>query len=141
MRRIMITVLCVIFTLTLVGCGSSSTSDSSSPSTAEAKSLSIKSDFVFMSEFVSALQSAGVPCADYVKKSEPSILTKDEGSCTFGDSTIYLALFGDSKTTPELVDSLKGFGGYFLTSNNWAINVEDETVAKELQTLLGVSVL
>jgi hypothetical protein len=141
MRRILLPVFLIIFSLTLVGCGNSSTSNTSAQSTAEAQPLNIKSDFVFMSEFVSALQSAGVSCADYVKKSEPSILTKDEGSCTFGDSTIYLALFGDSKTTPELVESLKGFGGYFLTSNNWVINVEDETIAKELQTLLGVSVL
>jgi hypothetical protein len=124
-----------VISLTISACGNSASSDAS-PTVAN-----VKSDFVFMSDFVSAIQEAGVTCTDYVKNSEVSILAKDEGSCTHNGSTLYLALFADAKTTPELVDSLKSFGGYFLTSNNWAINVEDEVAAKDLQELLGVPVL
>jgi hypothetical protein len=131
-----------VISLTISACGNSASSDSAdSASDASPTVANVKSDFVFMSDFVSAIQEAGVTCTDYVKNSEVSILAKDEGSCTHNGSTLYLALFADAKTTPELVDSLKSFGGYFLTSNNWAINVEDEVAAKDLQELLGVPVL
>jgi hypothetical protein len=141
MRRVILPIFLAVIALTLSACGDSSGSATSEQSEATPKVATVKSDFVFMSDFVSALQSVGITCADYVKKEEPSILTKDEGSCTHNGATLYLALFGDAKTTPELVNSLKGFGGYFLTSNNWAINVEDEATAKDLQGKLGVEVL
>jgi ABC-type glycerol-3-phosphate transport system substrate-binding protein len=141
MRRITLSIFVTVIALTLSGCGNSSSSTSAEQSEAAPKVVNVKSDFVFMSDFVSALQGAGVDCLDYVKNSEVSVLAKDEGSCTYKGSTLYLALFADAKTTPELVDALKSFDGYFLTSNNWAINVEDEATAKNLQEMLGVGVL
>lgn len=81
----------------------------------------------------------GVNCSGYVKKDE-TLLAKEEGSCTYNGTTIYPIIFGDSKTTPELVDAIKAFGGFWLTSNNWAITVEDEITARDLQAKLGVEV-
>ena len=141
MRRITLSVFLVLMALTLSACGSGSSSTSTEQTDVAPAVANVKSDFVFMSDFVAALQGAGISCADYVKNSEVSLLAKDEGSCSYKGSTLYLALFADAKTTPELVDSLKSFGGYFLTSNNWAINVEEETIAKDLQEILGVGVL
>jgi ABC-type Fe3+-hydroxamate transport system substrate-binding protein len=142
MRRIILPIFLALVCLSISACGNTASSDSAeSASEASPVVANVKSDFVFMSDFVSALQESGVTCTDYVKNSEVSILAKDEGSCSHNGATLYLALFADAKTTPELVDSLKSFGGYFLTSNNWAINVEDEVAAKDLQELLGVPVL
>ena len=141
MRRVFYGLFLVAIAFTLSACGSTSNDSSTEQSEDSLKVTNVKSDFVFMSDFVSALQGVGISCIDYVKNSEVSILAKDEGSCSYEGATLYLALFADAKTTPELVDSLKSFGGYFLTSNNWAINVEDEATAKDLQMKLGVKVL
>ena len=141
MRKLTLSIFVTVIALTMSACGNSSSNTSTEQSEATQTVTNVKSDFVFMSDFVSALQAAGVECSGYVKSSSVSVLAKDEGSCGYNGSTLYLALFGDAKTTPELVDALKAFGGYFLTSNNWAINVEDEATAKDLQAKLGVDVL
>jgi len=141
MRKLILSIFVTALALTMSACGNSSEGTSTKQSEAAPKVANVKSDFVFMSDFVSALQGAGVECLDYVKNPEVSLLAKDEGSCSHKGSTLYVVLFGDAKTTPELVNTLKSFGGYFLTSNNWAINVEEETIAKDLQEILGVDVL
>jgi ABC-type Fe3+-hydroxamate transport system substrate-binding protein len=141
MRKITFSIFLTAMAFTLAACGNSSSDTSSEQSAAAPSVVNVKSDFVFMSDFVSALQGAGVMCTDYVKNSEVSVIAKDEGTCTHNGATLYLALFADADTTLELVNTIKSLGGYFLTSNNWAIQVEDEATAKDLQELLGVDVL
>ena len=125
--------------LLLTGCGSSQLPSSAKTQNALPQAKGIKSDFVFMSDFIASLKSVGVDCIGYVKKEEV-LIAKEEGSCSYNGTTIYPVIFGDSKTTPELVNVLKGFGSYWLTSNNWAITVDDEATARDLQAKLGVEV-
>ena len=138
MRKLLVALSASVLLLT--GCGSSQLPSSGKTQNALPQAKGIKSDFVFMSDFIASLKSVGVDCVGYVKKNETSLLAKDEGSCEYNGVTIYPVLFGDAKTTPQLVDSLKGFGGYWLTSNNWAITLEDEATARDLQAKLGVEV-
>ena len=135
--RIAITGLFV--SLLITGCGSNQITNTNNAENSIPKAKDIKSDFVFMSDFIASLRSVGVDCTGYVKKEE-TLIAKEEGSCSYNGKTIYPVIFGDSKTTPELVNVLKGFGSYWLTSNNWAITVDDEATARDLQTKLGVAV-
>jgi hypothetical protein len=125
--------------LMLTSCGSNELPTSTNTEKSMPQAKGIKSDFVFMSDFLASLRNVGVDCAGYVKKDE-TLLAKEEGSCTYNGTTIYPVIFGSAKTTPELVDALKAFGGYWLTSNNWAITLDDESTARDLQTKLGVTV-
>jgi hypothetical protein len=132
--------LVLISTLALSSCGGDSNSNGM-PSNQKSESdvKNIKSDFVFMTDLIASLKSAGVDCVGYVKKEEV-LLAKEEGSCNYNGTTIYPVIFGDAKTTPELVKALKAFGGYWLTSNNWAITLDDEVTARDIQSKLGIAV-
>jgi hypothetical protein len=132
-------VVSIFLTFALTGCGSNSLPDSSNTEKSMPQAKGIKSDFVFMSDFIASLRNVGVDCVGYVKKDE-TLLAKEEGSCTYNGTTIYPVIFGSAKSTPELVDAIKAFGGYWLTSNNWAITVDDEGTARDLQAKLGVTV-
>ena len=131
----------VLISIGLMGCSSNSVdklnekSKEGNPTT----KTSVKRDFVFMSDLVSALKDLGVDCKDYVK-AEGKLIVKEEGNCQYNGVTLTLDIFGDAKTTTELVDSLKSFGGYWLTSNNWVIVTEDEKTARDLQEKLQVQV-
>jgi hypothetical protein len=92
-----------------------------------------------MSDFLDALKGAGVECLGYVKD-DGVLMVKEQGTCKYKGQELTLDLFGDEKSTTTLVDSLKSFGGYWLTSNNWVVVVQDEMVAKDLQVKLGVAV-
>ena len=132
--------LVLVSTLALSSCsGDSNPNGMPSAPKSEADVSNIKSDFVFMSDFLASLKSTGVDCVGYVKKEE-TLLAKEEGSCNYNSVTIYPVIFGDAKTTPELVKALKAFGGYWLTSNNWAITLDDEVTARDLQSKLGIAV-
>ena len=132
-------VVSIFLTFALTGCGSNALPDSSNTEKSMPQAKGIKSDFVFMSDFIASLRNVGVDCVGYVKKDE-TLLAKEEGSCTYNGTTIYPVIFGSAKSTPELVDAIKAFGGYWLTSNNWAITVDDEATARDLQAKLGVTV-
>ena len=139
-RQRYLVLLVLISTPVLSSCGGDSNSNGM-PSTQKSETdvKNIKSDFVFMTDFISSLKSAGVDCVGYVKKEE-TLLAKEEGSCNYNGTTIYPVIFGDAKTTPELVKALKAFGGFWLTSNNWAITLDDEVTARDLQSKLGIAV-
>jgi hypothetical protein len=130
----------VIFLIALLvtGCGGAASQSSQEAPTPEAKS--IKSDFVFMSDFLDSLKSKGIICTEYVQDKEV-LLVKEQGNCNYMGQELTVDLFGDAKTTLEMVKSLKAFGGYWLTSNNWVIVVQDESVAKDLSLKLEVEVL
>ena len=98
----------------------------------------IKSDYVFMSDFLGSLKNVGVDCKGYTKKEDPSLLAKEEGKCTYNGVEIFPVLFG--MKADELVQILKGFGGFWIYSNNWALLIEDEATAKDLQSKLGIPV-
>lgn len=101
----------------------------------------INRDFDFMSDLVEALRLNGVDCQNYVQNTD-TLLVKEEGSCTYNGVELTLTLWGgDKETTRQVIESLKGFGGYWLMSNNWVIVVQDETVAKELTDKLNLEVL
>ena len=129
----------VASTFSLSSCGSNEMPGASDNPNSISEVKGIKSDFVFMSDFLASLKSMGVDCLGYVKKEE-TLIAKEEGSCSYNGTTIYPVIFGDSKTTPQLVDVLKGFGSFWITSNNWAITVDDETTARDLQSKLGIPV-
>jgi len=127
--------LFLIAPILLAGCGSSSGSSSSSSS----KSANVKTDFTFMSDFLSALKGNGVDCTGYAKDSEV-IGVREQGTCMYGSTELTLDIFADEKTAKTMTDSLKSFGGYWVVSNNWVIVVQDGTVAKDLQSKLGASI-
>jgi hypothetical protein len=137
--RILLSGLISLFlAIVVTGCGGSSTQSTNENNAPQPKL--IKSDFVFMSDFLDALKSKGIACTDYLQNKEV-LLVKEEGNCNYMGVELTVDLFGDSKTTLETVKGLKAFGGYWLTSNNWVIVVQDETVAKDLSSKLEVTVL
>lgn len=132
----------VFLVASLSGCGGGS-KNSIDPITNGNSALeikSIKSDFVFMSDFLSSLKDAGVDCSGYTKATEPSILAKEEGTCTYNGSEISVVLFSDAKTAVTVLEITKAFGGYWIASNNWAIELNNETVARDVQAKLGIPV-
>ena len=124
-----------LLALFLTGCSSGS-SDSNQTQESAAK---INSDFIFMSDFLIALKSKGVDCTGYMKDDEV-IGVREQGTCTYGSTELTLDLFADEKTTTTMVESLKAFGGYWVTSNNWVIVVQDGEVAKDLRDKLGATI-
>jgi hypothetical protein len=138
MKRLNKVLTFVFLMIVATGCSSSA---SDSPNAApESKVKSINSDFVFMSDFLVSLKSRGIECTGYAQKKEV-LLVKEEGHCNYMGEEITLDLFGDSKTTLEMVNSLKAFGGYWITSNNWVIVVQEEAIAKDISSKLEVDVL
>jgi hypothetical protein len=138
MKKIYKIIVIIFLVLVATGC---SNSDGNSPNTSsEAKVKSIDSDFVFMSDFLDSLKSKGIDCTGYSQNKEV-LLVKEEGNCQYMGEEITLDLFGDSKTTLEMVNSLKAFGGYWITSNNWVIVVQNEAIAKDISSKLAVDVL
>ena len=92
-----------------------------------------------MSEFVDALNQSGIECLEYEKK--PDVIgVREEGTCIYKGVEIQLDLLADSELTKGFVNLLKGIGGYWISSNNWTIVVQDEKLARELQEKLGVKV-
>ncbi len=74
------------------------------------------------------------------KKKKHHYLQKKKAVARTMEWLFTLLFFSAAKTTPELVNILKAFGGYWLTSNNWAITLDDEVTARDLQSKLGVLV-
>jgi hypothetical protein len=124
-----------VLSLMVTGCSSGST-DSNQSQQSVAK---INSEFIFMSDFLIALKSNGVDCTGYVKDDEV-IGVREQGTCTYGETELTLDLFADTKTATTTVEALKSFGGYWVTSNNWVIVVQDGETAKDLKDKLRASI-
>jgi hypothetical protein len=135
--RIKFIALVISSILLTTGCGGSGNQTSShsngltNPSTSK--------DFVFMSDLRAYLSGRGIECSGYEQNQEV-IGAKEEGTCKYKGTDITLDLFGDSKTAKAILDALKGFGGYTISSNNWSISTSSETVAKEIAKTLSLEV-
>lgn len=141
-KALKIGLVSVFLVVSLSGCGGGSKNsiDPITTGNSAPEIKSIKSDFVFMSDFLNSLKEAGVDCAAYTKATEPSILAKEEGKCTYNGSEINTVLFSDAKTAVTVLEITKAFGGFWIASNNWAIELDNEAVAREVQAKLGIPV-
>ena len=134
-KKITIFSALLVVSTVLTGCGGGTSSSGNSSS----KATNIKSDFTFMTDFVSALKVNGVDCTGYVKDDEV-IGVREQGTCTYGTTELTLDIFADTKTAKTMTETLKAFGGYWVVSNNWVIVVQDGAVAKDLQSKLGATI-
>lgn len=142
---IRITVLSIsilVLSTGLVGCSSDNTEEQNQSGWSDrAQDMpTMRKDFKFMSDFRSALEANGVPCTGYVKRDE--IMVKDAGDCKFNGVTLSLTLFPTTEAGNQVYDAVKSLmSGYLITSNNWWISTDDESIAKLLEDKLGMSVL
>ena len=131
--------IAIALSLVAVLSGCSSEGKSASDSAQMNQTLSMKTDFKFMSDFLKAMKSNGVVCTGLTKRDE--IMVKDAGDCDFNGQVLSLTLFASQEAGNQIYSAMESLmSGYLLTSNNWWIQVDDESTAKILEDKLGVRV-
>lgn len=137
MKKVKVMSTLFSFMVFLSGCGGEI--DSTIGSSQKNQTLSMKTDFKFMSDFLEAMQSNGVVCTGLTKRDE--IMVKDAGDCNFNGQVLSLTLFSSEEAGNQIYSAMESLmSGYLLTSNNWWIQVYDEITAKILEDKLGVRV-
>lgn len=129
--------LLIVIILGLSGCTNGS---APAPSSVNSKRpINMRTDFKYMTDFIGAMKSHGINCLGLTKRDE--IMVKDAGDCKFNGQVLSLTLFASDEAGNQIYDAMKSLmSGYLLSSNNWWIQVEDESTAKLLEDKLGVSV-
>lgn len=103
------------------------------PISATAKPPSIHREFMFMSDFLKALNGAGVKCK-YTQEKQ-MLFVREAGQCVWRGQKLYLTLFADRKTE-DMFRPLLAFSGYYFAERNWIIQIRDGDTAQALSKLI-----
>ena len=110
-------------------------------SRANPKPVSLNQDFPTMQKFIKALNTYGITCNSYAKKTGVLIVT-EEGTCKTSTTEITLDIFPTDKLMNQVLSGeasmMQAFQASYASKKNWSIIVFSKIAANNLSKVLGI---